>query len=102
MKLFPAFSALYLYAMTVVDLRMTVELSVWLESATMMNSESVMFILSSKTGPLLSTRGARREITPADGYSGSSCWKTCNIHRWQRVRKIANSPMSPEAKKGSN
>ena len=45
-------------------------------SATMMNSESVMFRLSSNTGPSLSTRGARRDITPADGYSGSSCRNT--------------------------
>ena len=44
----------------------------WEASATMMNSESVTFRLSSKTGPSLSTRGARRDITPADGYSGSS------------------------------
>ena len=57
-------------------------------SATMMNSESVTFRLSSKTGPSLSTRGARRDMTPADGYSGSSCRNTF---------VLAAAPDSPSA-----
>ena len=56
-----------LKAMTVVERRMTVLQSPCDASATMMNSESVMFRFSSKTGPSLSTRGAVREITPDDG-----------------------------------
>jgi hypothetical protein len=56
----------------VVDLRMTVVESDCEGSATTMTSESVMFSFNSKTGPLLSTTGARRETIPVVGYSGSS------------------------------
>ena len=53
-----------LNATTVVDLRMTVDVSDWEASAAITSSESVTFNFNSKTGPLLSTMGARREITP--------------------------------------
>ena len=53
-----------LNATTVVDLRMTVDVSDWEASAAITSSESVTFNFNSKTGPLLSTMGARREMTP--------------------------------------